>query len=121
MAESAEEVVWLEQELAALRSQCAARAQCAGDEARLSVDGPGAHHFFGYLMWKDAVMGGFAAAGAIAALVWYARPRNVTFRWIDMAMPTSNEFDRGPSQAQKVERWIAERESRLAELRRTEN
>ena len=64
-------------------------------------------------------MGIFATAmvAAVGALVWYARPRGVKFRWIDMAMPTGNEFDRGPSQAHKVERWIAARESRLAELR----
>jgi glutathione S-transferase len=113
----AEEIARLERELAALRSQYVNLAR-NGRVAKRSVVFllAALAVLLGYLLWKDFVMGAFALimAAAFAALVWLTRPR--TFRWIDVGTPTG-EFHVGPSQAQKVEQWIADRESRLSELR----
>jgi hypothetical protein len=112
----AEEVARLEHELAALRSQY----------ANLERNGRVAKRFsalmlvvvaelLGYLLWTDFVKGALflVIAMAIGAFAWFARR---DFRWIDAGTPVV-EVGFGPSQAQKVERWIADREGRLAELR----
>ena len=50
----------------------------------------------------------------LAALLW--RHRGERGRWIDIGAP-GLQFSFGPSEARKVELWIAVREKRLAELR----
>ena len=50
----------------------------------------------------------------LAVLVWSYRSERA--RWIDIGT-LGPEFSFGPSEAQKVELWIAVREKRLAELR----
>jgi hypothetical protein len=112
-----EEIARLEHELAELRSHYAQLER----NGRMTKQG---ERFFlavivvllGYLLWTDFVMGAFAliVAAAVAALVWFTRSRD--FRWVDAGTPMG-EVEFGPSQARKVERWIADREARLAELR----
>lgn len=112
-----EEIARLEQELAALRSQYVNLAR-NGRMAKRSVVFllAALAVLLGYLLWKDFVMGAFALimAAAVGALIWVTRSRGL--RWIDVGTPMG-EFDVGPSQAEKVEQWIADRESRLTALR----
>jgi hypothetical protein len=112
-----EEIARLEHELAALRSQYALIERNGRVAKRGSVFMLVALAvFLGYLLWADFVMGAFAVivSAAVAALVWFMPASNR--RWVDTGTPMG-EFDFGPSQAQKVEQWIADREVRLAELR----
>jgi len=112
-----EEIGRLEQELAALRSQYVNLARNGRMAKRSAVFLLAALAvFLGYLLWKDFVVGAFALimAAAVGVLLWATRSRGL--RWIDVGTPMG-EFDAGPSQAKKVEQWIADRESRLAALR----
>jgi hypothetical protein len=116
-----EEIARLEHELAALRSQYALIERNGRVAKRGSVFMLVALAvFLGYLLWADFVMGAFAVivSAAVAALVWFMPASNR--RWVDTGTPMG-EFDFGPSQAQKVEQWIADREMRLAELRRADS
>src|SRR5829696_3131813 len=85
----AEEIVRLEQELAALRSQYVNLAR-NGRVAKRSVVFllAALAVLLGYLLWKDFVMGAFALimAAAFTVLVWLTRRR--PFRWIDAGTPT---------------------------------
>ena len=76
------------------------------------------------LMIKDFGAGLFAVLMivAVGVLIWLlARgddPEGAKrFRWIDLAAPAPHEFYYGPSEAERVETWIADRERRLAELK----
>jgi hypothetical protein len=112
-----EEIVRLEHELAALRSQYALIERNGRVAKRGSVFMLAALAvFLGYLLWADFVMGALAVivSAAVAAVAWFMPAGNR--RWVDTGTPMG-EFDFGPSQAQKVEQWIADREVRLAELR----
>ncbi|MBR1144408.1 hypothetical protein [Bradyrhizobium sp. AUGA SZCCT0431] len=112
-----EEIARLEHELAALRSQYALLERNGRVAKRGSVFMLAAlAAFLGYLLWADFVMGALAVvvSTAIAVLVWFLPASNR--RWIDAGTPMG-ELEFGPSQAQKVEQWIADREARLAELR----
>jgi hypothetical protein len=112
-----EEIARLEQELAELRQHYAQLERNGWMTKRGSMFMLAALAvFIGYLLWADFVMGAFAVvvSAAIAALVWFLPAGNR--RWIDAGTPMG-ELESGPSQARKVEQWIADREARLAELR----
>ena len=112
-----EEIARLEHELAELRSHYAQLERNGRMTKRGSMFMLAALAvFIGYLLWADFVMGAFAVvvSAAIAALVWLLPAGNR--RWIDAGTPMG-ELESGPSQALKVEQWIADREARLAELR----
>ena len=117
----AEEIARLECELAELRSQYANLERNVHVMKRGSMFMLAALFIFIlYLLWRDFVVGAIAviASAAVAALVWFFPASDR--RWIDASTPMG-EFEFGPSQAQKVEQWIADREARLAELRLAEN
>jgi len=117
----AEEIARLEHELAELRSQYANLERNAHVMKRGSMFMLAALVvFILFLLWRDFVVGAIAVvvSAAVAALVWFMPPSNR--RWVDAGTPTT-EFGFGPSQAQKVEQWIADREARLAELRLAES
>jgi len=117
----AEEIARLEHELAELRSQYANLERNVHVMKRGSMFMLAALVIFIlYLLWRDFVVGAIAviASAAVAALVWFFPASDR--RWIDASTPMG-EFEFGPSQAQKVEQWIADREARLAELRLAEN
>jgi hypothetical protein len=117
----AEEIARLEHELAELRSQYANLERNAHVMKRGSMFMLAALVvFILFLLWRDFVVGAIAVvvSAAVAALVWFFPAGDR--RWIDTSTPTT-EFEFGPSQAQKVEQWIADREARLAELRLAES
>jgi hypothetical protein len=119
---SAQEIAQLEHELATLRSRYEI----------MKRNGQRAKAFFYFvlipviggltilLLIKDFVAGLFVAIPltAFSALAWLYRDKRP--RWIDIGTPQS-EFDFGPSEAGKVELWIATRERRLAELQPERN
>ena len=116
-----EEIARLEHELAALRSQYANLERNVHVMKRGSMFMLAAHVvFILFLLWRDFIVGAIAVvvSAAVAALVWFFPASDR--RWIDASTPMG-EFEFGPSQAQKVEQWIADREARLAELRLAEN
>ena len=116
-----EEIARLQRELAELRSHYAhlernGRVMKRGSMFMLAA----LVVFILFLLWRDFLVGAIAviASAAVAAVVWFMPPSNR--RWVDAGTPTT-EFGFGPSQAQKVEQWIADREARLAELRLAES
>jgi hypothetical protein len=117
----AEEIARLEHELAELRSQYANLERNAHVMKRGSMFMLAALVvFILFLLWRDFIVGAIAVivSAVVAALVWFFPASDR--RWIDAGTPMG-EFEFGPSQAQKVEQWIADREARLAELRLTES
>ena len=117
----AEEIARLERELAELRSQYANLERNVHVMKRGSMFMLAALVvFILFLLWRAFVVGAIAvvASATVAAVVWFFPASDR--RWIDAGTPTT-EFGFGPSQAQKVEQWIADREARLSELRLAEN
>lgn len=70
-----------------------------------------------YALTMDFVAGLFVAIPltALSALAWSNRAR-----WINIG-GSQHEFSFGPTEAEKVELWIATRERRLAELQSEKN
>jgi hypothetical protein len=119
----ATEIGRIEQELAALREHYAV-LQRGGERLRMFV--PIAFVALAALlvalMIKDLAAGLFALfiALVVVAIGYVTRtigPRSKKFRWIDAAVPAPHEFYFGPSEAERTETWIADRERRLAELK----
>jgi hypothetical protein len=121
----AAEMMRIEHELAALREHYAA-LQRGGERMRIFV--PIALVIVAGLLValtiKDVAAGLFALSMILVFVVACRLcgrltndPAARTFRWIDVAVPTPYYFYMGPSTAQRVEGWIADRERRLAELK----
>ena len=114
----AQEIAKLEHELMALRSTYAIM-QRNGQRMRvffLFVLLPFVVGLTALILVSDFLAGLLVAIPLIilAVLVWSYRSERA--RWIDIGTP-GLQFNFGPSEAQKVELWIAVREKRLAELR----
>jgi len=115
---TAQEIYQLEHELIALRSTYAIM-QRSGQRVKVFfrfVLVPFAVGLTTLILVTDFVAGLLVAIPLIvlAVLVWSYRGERA--RWIDIGT-LGPEFSFGPSEAQKVELWIAVREKRLAELR----
>jgi hypothetical protein len=115
---TAQEIALLEHELMALRSTYAIM-QRNGQRMRvffLFVLLPFVVGLTALILVSDFLAGLLVAIPLIVLglLLWSYRGEGG--RWIDIGTP-GPQFNFGPSEAQKVELWIAVREKRLAELR----
>jgi hypothetical protein len=117
-----QEIAQLEHELETLRSRYAAMER-NGERTRVFLQfivAPAIIAIIGIVLIRDFVAGLFAATFLIALVLlgWLCRDRRA--RWIDVGTPGS-EYAFGPSEAEKLELWIATRERRLAELKSRNN